>query len=271
MDCYKTTPTSYLECVSRRIPVFSEGGAYIENYLQISSDHIKGATDTDSNPFIPEGFTVESENISISIIKQHLKTGGNILDVGCGTGRLLKQLNGVNRFGLDISSEYLKRLETEEITLCLSRIEDMPFKNDYFDMVVCTDVLEHVEDLNECLRNIVRVLKPEGTLLLRVPYREDLSIYLRDNYPYYYSHLRNFDENSLRLILKKVFKLRPLEIYFGPFICAPIYFKIPLLFKGGSFLARCCEKILRALPCRFSDNAKRWALNPVGMHLLVQK
>lgn len=271
MDCYKTAPIRFLDCASQKIPVFSEDDAYIENYVQISSDHIKGANSIDSNPFIPEGFTVESENISISVIKQHLKTGGNILDVGCGNGRLLKQLNGYNRFGLDISPEYLKCLEAEKITLCLSKIEDMPFKNDYFDMIVCTDVLEHVEDLNRSLRNIVRVLKPGGTLLLRVPYREDLSIYLKSDYPYYYAHLRNFDEYNLQLILEKVFNLRPLEIHFGPFICAPIYFKTPLRFRGGSALARCCETILRALPCRFSDKVKRWALNPVEMHFLVQK
>ena len=199
-----------MEFDCKRIPVFSENSAYLENYLQISSDHFKGATDNCPNPFMPEGFTEESEKITMAMINENLKIGGKILDVGCGDGRLLKQLNDIDRFGLDISSDYLRSLSTENITLCLSRVEDMPYKDNYFDIITCTDVLEHVEDFNEALRNIVRVLKPGGLLLIRVPYREELGIYFQEDYPYYFAHLRNFDENNLRLILEKVFRLRSL-------------------------------------------------------------
>ena len=54
----------------------------------------------------------------------------------------------------------------------------MPYEDGFFDAIVACDVLEHVIDLNECCRQILRVLKPGGVLIVRVPFKEDLSPYL---------------------------------------------------------------------------------------------
>ena len=175
MDCYEVEPIRFLQFSKQKIPVFSKCNSYIENYLQFSSDHLEGATIDSSNPFIPEEFLSESEKITYTIAKKHLKPDDKLLDVGCGSGSLLKKFDNVNRFGIDISAKYLEHLSGENITLCLSLIEDMPFKDNYFDMITCTDVLEHVLDLNGSLSNIARVLKPGGMLLIRCPIEKTLA------------------------------------------------------------------------------------------------
>jgi hypothetical protein len=47
-------------------------------------------------------------------------------------------------------------------------------------------------------------LKPGGHLIIRVPYKESLKVYLQEGLPYKYIHLRNFDEHSIRLFFQKI-------------------------------------------------------------------
>ncbi|MFX8075194.1 class I SAM-dependent methyltransferase, partial [Acinetobacter baumannii] len=79
--------------------------------------------------------------------------------------------------GIDISLDYLRRAREAGISVCFSRIEDMPYKDGFFDAIVCTDVLEHVLDLNYCTAQILRVLRPGGVLILRVPHNDLLEVY----------------------------------------------------------------------------------------------
>jgi hypothetical protein len=62
------------------------------------------------------------------------------------------------------------------------------------------------------IARILSVLKEDGVLVIRVPYREDLSAYASPECPYKYVHVRNFDENSLRLLFEKVFQCELIEI-----------------------------------------------------------
>jgi SAM-dependent methyltransferase len=73
-----------------------------------------------------------------------------------------------------------------------------------FDAIVSTDVLEHVLDLNRTVSAMLRVLKAGGIMIVRVPYREWLGLYLMPDYPFRYAHLRNFDEFSLTFFFERV-------------------------------------------------------------------
>ena len=57
---------------------------------------------------------------------------------------MLQNFPGLRRHGMDISRGYLKVSREVGIDVCYARIEDMPYKPDTFDVIVCTDVLEHV-------------------------------------------------------------------------------------------------------------------------------
>lgn len=189
------------------IPVFTKFDFYVENYERIAKDHIGKISEGHENPFIEEELWIGLEVNTRAHIERHVKPGSRILDIGVGLGRLLEPLTEYTRYGIDISLDYLKHARARGIDVAMAKIEDLPFQDGFFDAVVTCDVLEHVLDLNLCCRRIIASLRPGGTLILRVPYKEDLNVYLRDDLPYEYIHLRNFDEASLRLMFGKIFGL----------------------------------------------------------------
>ena len=139
---------------------------------------------------------------------------------------------------MDISKHYLKIAKDKNIECALAKIEDMPYENEYFDIVTCTDVLEHVIDLNACLSNIINVVKKNGILVVRVPNREDLSAYLDEEYPYELAHLRDFNESSLVLLFNKIFDLEILEVRDGLYIENYPLLKYRIPVKGYNFLVK---------------------------------
>jgi len=198
---YRSAPLNF----RNGIPVFTAEDDYVRNYEAIAGDHVGSLSRGEGNPFIPEALWRELEDSTRELIIRHAGRGGRILDVGVGLGRLLGPLEGFDRHGMDISMDYLQQAREVGVEVCFARIEDMPYQEGFFDAVACTDVLEHVVDLNLCCGKILSVLKPGGILVVRVPYKEDLECYLDKMYPYRYAHLRNFDEGSLRVLFEKVF------------------------------------------------------------------
>lgn len=193
------------------IPVFSDTDRYVANYQKIASDHVASMKPGHNNPFIGEALWLELERSTRTLVERYAPAGSRVLDVGVGLGRLLGPLAQYERCGIDISFDYLKRARETGIEVAFSRIEDMPYADESFDLVMVTDVLEHVFDLHHCTREILRVLKPGGALVIRVPYKEDLEVYLSEDLPYEFIHLRAFDEASLRLHFSKIFGMKFLE------------------------------------------------------------
>lgn len=193
------------------IPMFSAKDKYVLNYEKISLVHLDAMIKGVANPFIKDDIWNGMENNTVGLIKKHSMDGYKILDAGVGLGRVLENFTNMDRYGIDISLPYLEHAKLKGIDVCFALIEEMPYKKEFFDVITCTDVLEHVIDLNLAIERILAVLKPNGKLILRVPYKEDLENYLREDYPYPYVHLRNFDENSLKLLFTKVFKCTHVE------------------------------------------------------------
>jgi 2-polyprenyl-3-methyl-5-hydroxy-6-metoxy-1,4-benzoquinol methylase len=197
--------------IRNEIPVFSEINDYIENYEKISSDHMDAFKKTGKNPFMEEAYWKATEDSTRVFIDKYSKPGFKILDVGVGMGRLLEDYKQLDRYGMDISKTYLEITKEKGINCCISLIEDMPYNDNMFDIITCTDVLEHVLDLYQGVENTLRVLKPGGILIVRVPYKEDLSWYLSEKCPYEYVHVRSFDEDNLKALFTKIFKTKILD------------------------------------------------------------
>lgn len=94
-----------------------------------------------------------------------------ILDVGCGTGTMLRHLE---RYGSPQGVE----ADEEAVRLCRERGEErvrltnpppLPFESEQFDLVTALDVLEHVEEDRRLVGEIHRVLRPGGAVLVSVP------------------------------------------------------------------------------------------------------
>jgi SAM-dependent methyltransferase len=75
---------------------------------------------------------------------------GKILDVGCDKAVLKTLLKGVNYTGIDIAGN-------PDIPLNLESISTLPFDSEYFDCVVCSDVLEHLDNLHSIFSELIRV------------------------------------------------------------------------------------------------------------------
>lgn len=93
-----------------------------------------------------------------------------ILDAGCGTGLFLRKLPP-GSYGIDISMTALVKAKNyaPNAKIFLSDIEKMPFKNNFFDTILCTEVLEHLPNPDKALEEIRRVLKKNGRFIGSVP------------------------------------------------------------------------------------------------------
>lgn len=101
------------------------------------------------------------------------KKTGRILDVGCGEGGLIFafKARGWAAFGVD-TSKVATGLTGEKIGKQYTfngELKDCHFPDGYFDVVILNHVLEHVAHPNEELKEIGRILKDDGVLLLSVP------------------------------------------------------------------------------------------------------
>jgi ubiquinone/menaquinone biosynthesis C-methylase UbiE len=96
-----------------------------------------------------------------------LTDGGILLDVGCGTGRLLEKIESYG-IGIDLNSEALNEAEKKGRTVVRGVGQMLPFKEDSFSLVVSDHVIEHLypHEAWAMLKESARVLKTEGFLVL---------------------------------------------------------------------------------------------------------
>lgn len=252
------------------IPVFSEPDAYLENYTRIANDHLAYLAAGGENPFIPERLWTEIEDSTVRLLRKYTRDDNRVLDAGVGLGRLLSQMPTLQRYGVDISHNYLQRARQVGIDVCLAKLEDLPYQAEFFDAVTCTDVLEHVLDLNRCITKLLTVLKPGGLLLIRVPYREDLARYTATEYPYEYAHLRSFDEHSLTLLFTKVFRTKVVEWSTAGYW--PVVERLKLGHSAPTRLAvRVLAYILRLNELLRTSWLSRTLFHPVEINFVVRK
>jgi 2-polyprenyl-3-methyl-5-hydroxy-6-metoxy-1,4-benzoquinol methylase len=108
-----------------------------------------------------------------------LKPGERVLDAGCGGGLLLNQLAvryGVAGTGVDLAPLAVQRAKAcgdPGLRYRVAQLERLPFKDASFDAVVSFDVLEHVQDKEAVLKELLRVLRPGGRFLFYAISRRD--------------------------------------------------------------------------------------------------
>lgn len=98
---------------------------------------------------------------------------GKMLDVGCGNGEFteLFKMPGREIFGIDIVKKNVESAKAKGINaqVCNLSSEKLPFKDKEFDIVLCSEVIEHIYDTEEFARELRRVLKDDGKLIISVP------------------------------------------------------------------------------------------------------
>jgi SAM-dependent methyltransferase len=152
--------------------------------------------------------------------RTQLPASPRILDAGCGTGGNLKryarigEAEGVEPFA-------------DAVELCRQRgfdavaeasLEDLPYEDDRFDLIGSTDVLEHIAAEQEALRELWRVTKPNGVLLLTVPAYMWMWTEEDDNL----HHQRRYTRARLRQAVERAGWQPQVATYFNSFLLPAI-------------------------------------------------
>jgi len=90
---------------------------------------------------------------------------GDVLDAGCGIGILGRLFPDMGLVGLDASVDLLRRVATGYRLLVEASAESLPFPDRSFDVVVALNMLHHVIDPAQAVREFARVLRPGGSLV----------------------------------------------------------------------------------------------------------
>lgn len=139
-----------------------------------------------------------------------------ILDVGCASGWFLSQLqneyNNAKCYGVDIYDlgiSYGKK-KYPKMNFVVSDAHNLPFKAGTFDLVICTEVLEHVDDPIKVLAEIKRVLKKDGQAIIELDSGSILfsTVWflwkLSKGGVWNHAHLHSFNVQKLEKMIKKV-------------------------------------------------------------------
>jgi ubiquinone/menaquinone biosynthesis C-methylase UbiE len=135
---------------------------------------------------------------------RHQLTGQTVLDVACGSGFGLHMLSATAArvIGIDYDWQTLSRIRIEASPLVQGDAARLPLRTASIDQVVSFETLEHVPDAMALVRELRRVLKPGGRLVLSTPNRAFGPPELHTVNPF---HIREFTADELRTLLQESF------------------------------------------------------------------
>ena len=143
----------------------------------------------------------------VALINKFVPQKGRLLDYGCGTGHFLEASakNGWQIAGFEPSE--VARKQANELTDNKVEGDDITkFEPESFDMITLWHVLEHIHELNDTIKKILALLKPQGFLLIAVPNADSLDAQkYKENWAAYDvpRHLYHFNQQTMKRFLKK--------------------------------------------------------------------
>jgi SAM-dependent methyltransferase len=160
--------------------------------------------------------------ITVDFKRLDIRPGFKVLDIGCGSGRhtaAAYELNQTFAIGADFNYQDVTAARDRLVlhdqlgahgggrwALATADICRLPFKTAAFDLVICSEVLEHIPDDNTAMAEIIRVLKPGHQLVVSVPrfFPEKICWLLSDDYfNANQGHVRIYREKPLIHSLEK--------------------------------------------------------------------
>lgn len=159
----------------------------------------------------------EFRRIRESITRRIPNSEQFILDVGCGGGWAANYYQDKNNrlVSMDIAKKNVinayKNYSFENHAAVCADVLNLPFKENSFDYIFSSEVIEHVPDPTLFIKNLLRVLKPGGKLIITCPYDEKLEFHLCvhcNNLTPKHAHLHTFNEINIKEILPKEYKYK---------------------------------------------------------------
>ncbi len=101
-----------------------------------------------------------------------IRDDSKVLDIGCNRGRFLQSVRDLNKncelYGVDIDPK-IKNLKIENCSFHVCGVEKLPFEEKYFDNIFALSTLEHIPELDSAVKEISRILKPDGSVIISSP------------------------------------------------------------------------------------------------------
>jgi SAM-dependent methyltransferase len=160
-----------------------------------------------------QSFAFQERKALLKAALANLPRGASVLDAGCGSGEFTAFLAGLgfSATGVDISAAAITRAQQRYpgVHFEVASLEaGLPFANEEFAAIWCSEVLEHLFDVHAALAELNRVLQTDGKLVLTTPYHglfKNIAITLlgfEKHYNPYGSHIRFFTRRSLAICLE---------------------------------------------------------------------
>jgi len=94
-----------------------------------------------------------------------------ILDAGCGEGFFLSLIDSQEKFGVELSEKRVSKALAQfpDLKIKIADVTNLPFDDNTFDVIVCSEVLEHVSEYKKAIMEFKRCVKPKGHLVLSFP------------------------------------------------------------------------------------------------------
>jgi ubiquinone/menaquinone biosynthesis C-methylase UbiE len=168
---------------------------------------------------------VARRRLAVDLLVDEIRCDSNvhILDVGCGTGANVQALARLGpTVGIDASADALQFCRRRGIgSVAHSLVEQLPFTDKFFRVVTALDILEHTDDDLHALREIRRVCRTDGLVLITVPAYG----FLWSEHDEALKHRRRYGANELRNKLK----LTGFEVVRTSYFVSALFFPIFVL------------------------------------------
>lgn len=147
----------------------------------------------------------------LQIFKENIKITDKtkILEIGCGPDGMINYIEGGEKYGLDPLMDYFTKnfKMSDKVKWIKAMGEHIPFEDNYFDVVVSTNVLDHVFNPDSFLKEIRRTLKPKGNFFLTVDCCKPLLLRYRKLKEFFHigdgPHPHSFSIDDVKKILNK--------------------------------------------------------------------
>ena len=144
---------------------------------EVYKEKSKQTFDQEANVYESSSNGKHAKKLYASVIKSvKMLNCLNVLDVGCGTGTILSELSKndkINLAGVDLSENMIniaKKRFSDKVDLKIGDSEKLPWKDNNFDAVICTDSFHHYPNPERVLGEMARVLTPQGHLIIGDPW-----------------------------------------------------------------------------------------------------
>jgi 2-polyprenyl-3-methyl-5-hydroxy-6-metoxy-1,4-benzoquinol methylase len=147
-------------------------------------------------------------NSYVNDIKSIIDAPSKVLEIGCGNGFLLKTLEErhYNCYGIEPSPySYNHAKNILKLNVSNNFLPDSNFYNEKFDLVIMIDVIEHIYDANNFMKDIIKVLNPNGYVFIGTGNIKSLNAKIaRSNWGYFKSweHVSFFSPHSIHSLLE---------------------------------------------------------------------